>query len=277
MDKSTVLLRNNVTIKGSGEVTLLLAHGFGCDQTIWDRLTPDFYSSCTVVTFDYVGSGESDLNHYTEERYQDLNGYADDLVDVITALDLHNIVLVAHSVSGSIATLAFPEIKSRLLHIVMLNPSPRYIHDEPSYKSGFSRSDVDQLMVMMEQNFYGWAQGMAPQVMDNPEHPELSSELEQHFRAGESRIVRAFARATFYSDVRSKLEKVACPVTILQADKDIVVPQMVAEYVTQQLPDARLKIINARGHYPHVSAPDVVSQEITKVVKEQYREQQVRG
>ena len=182
------------------------------------------------------------------------------------ALDLYDVTLVAHSVSGSIATLAYPRIQHRLQRIIMLNPSPRYLHDEPDYQSGFAKADVDELMIMMEQNFFGWAQGMAPQVMENPERPELSQQLQQHFTSGESRITRAFARATFYSDVRDKLAQVTCPVTIIQASKDIVVPQQVAEYTAQRLPNAELLLIDGRGHYPHVSAPEAVINAIERAI-----------
>lgn len=266
MDRSAILLRNNVTVRGDGETTLLFAHGFGCDQTIWNKVAPHFYDKCQVVSFDYVGSGDSDLNAYNESRYDSLNGYAQDLVEVIEALDLYNIILVAHSVSGSISAIAYPEIQHRLQHIVMLNPSPRYIHDEPDYESGFAKEDVDQLILMMEQNFFGWAQNLAPQVMENPEHPEFTEQLHQHFTAGENRIVRAFARATFYSDTRDKLAAVDCPVTILQADKDIVVPHIVAEYTAAQLPNAKLIVMDARGHYPHVSAPGQIIRHIEPLI-----------
>lgn len=268
MEDKAVRLRNNVKVIGTGSPTLLFAHGFGCDQSIWHQVAPAFHDRATVVTFDYVGSGDSDLSQYDEQRYQSLSGYAQDLVEVVDSLESEHLILVAHSVSGSIATLAYPAIQQRLKHIVMLNPSPRYLHDKPHYQSGFDREDVDQLMVMMEQNFFAWAQGIAPQVMENPERRELAEQLTRQFSAGEQRIVRAFARATFYSDVRAELAQVDCPVTVVQANKDIVVPQRVAEYTVAQLPKAELAVIDARGHYPHVSAPAQVIAQIERVLNQ---------
>lgn len=53
-----VAARNNVRIVGAeDEPTIVLAHGFGCDQNLWrlvvERLAPDF----RLVLFDHVGSG----------------------------------------------------------------------------------------------------------------------------------------------------------------------------------------------------------------------------
>jgi sigma-B regulation protein RsbQ len=36
------LERNNVQVIGSGSSTLVFAHGFGCDQTMWRVLAPGF-------------------------------------------------------------------------------------------------------------------------------------------------------------------------------------------------------------------------------------------
>ena len=54
----------------------------------------------------------------------------------------------------------------------------------------------------------------------------------------------------------------------VQANKDIVVPQRVAEYTVAQLPKAELAVIDARGHYPHVSAPTQVIAQIERVLNQ---------
>ncbi|EHK60722.1 alpha/beta hydrolase fold protein, partial [Halomonas sp. GFAJ-1] len=48
------MLRNNVTIIGTGEKTLMLAHGFGCDQNMWKYIAPQLKERYTLVLFDYV-------------------------------------------------------------------------------------------------------------------------------------------------------------------------------------------------------------------------------
>ncbi|MGV2687090.1 alpha/beta hydrolase, partial [Clostridium perfringens] len=37
-----VVARNNVKVLGAGERTLMLAHGFGCDQNMWKYILPAF-------------------------------------------------------------------------------------------------------------------------------------------------------------------------------------------------------------------------------------------
>lgn len=266
MDRRQIAIRNNVRIRGEGNKTLLFAHGFGCEQRIWEPVIEALPNSYKVVTFDYVGCGESDFSNYISKRYDSLKGYAQDLTEVVQTLGLTDITLVAHSVSGSIASLAYPELVNKVSKIVMLNPSPRYIHDLPSYESGFSRSDVDELMVLMEQNFFQWAEYMSPKVMENSDTPQLAETLENYFTAGDAQLTRNFAKATFYSDARDTLPKLKCPVLILQAKADIVVPLKVSEYMAEILPLAKLVVMDDRGHYPQLSAPKLVAQYISEFV-----------
>lgn len=264
MDKRQVAIRNNVRIQGAGQETLLFAHGFGCDQTIWSEVIDRLKGLYRIVTFDYVGSGESDFGRYINKRYESLDGYAQDLIDVVETIDAESITLIAHSVSGSIACLAYPSIKHKIKRMVMLNPSPRYIHDPPEYQSGFSKDDVDELMVLMEQNFFGWAQYLSPQVMENTDRPSLAKMLEKYFTAGDAQLTRNFAKATFYSDVRDTLQAVDCPVDILQSHADIVVPLSVSEYMAKKLPNATMHILDAKGHYPQLSAPELIAEHIER-------------
>ena len=75
-----ILFRNNVKVFGKGTQPLMFAHGFGCDQNMWRLVTPAFEQDYRIILFDYVGSGKSDLQAYSAERYGDLNGYARDVL-----------------------------------------------------------------------------------------------------------------------------------------------------------------------------------------------------
>jgi sigma-B regulation protein RsbQ len=60
-----IALRNNVKVIGKKNApTLMLAHGFGCDQNMWRFLLPTLEINYQIVLFDYVGSGHSLLTDY---------------------------------------------------------------------------------------------------------------------------------------------------------------------------------------------------------------------
>jgi len=60
--KLSTAIRNNVQVLGRGPQTVVFAHGFGCDQTMWRLLAPLFAQTHRVILFDLVGSGGSDLS-----------------------------------------------------------------------------------------------------------------------------------------------------------------------------------------------------------------------
>jgi sigma-B regulation protein RsbQ len=250
-----VLARNNVRVFGRGTQPMLFAHGFGCDQNMWRLLTPAFEEDYRIVLFDYVGSGRSDLRAYDPERYGTLDGYARDVLDVIHALDLRDIVLVAHSVSSMVAVLAANQEPERFDRLVLIGPSPRYINDDP-YVGGFEQADIDGLLEMMDHNFIGWANFLAPAIMKNAERPELGEELTTSFCSTDPVVARKFAEATFLSDNRADVPKVRIPSLILQCSDDMVAPLEVGEYLHREMPDSTLRVMEATGHCPHMSHPD---------------------
>ena len=101
-----ILARNNVKVFGRGSQPMLFAHGFGCDQNMWRFVTPAFEADYRLVLFDYVGAGKSDLAAYDASRYASLEGYARDVLDIVHALDLWNVIFVGHSVSSMVGVLA---------------------------------------------------------------------------------------------------------------------------------------------------------------------------
>ncbi len=259
-----ILSRNNVRVFGKGTQPMMFAHGFGCDQNMWRFITQEFEDDYQIVLFDYVGSGKSDLRAYSAERYSNLKGYAQDVLDVCDVLDLKDIIFVGHSVSSVIGMLAAIEQPKRFSRLVLIGPSPCYINEHPDYVGGFERSDIEGLFEMMEKNYIGWAQFLSPAIMQNAERPELASELEESFCSTDPVIARRFAEATFFSDNRSDLIKVQTPSLIMQCSEDIIAPSEVGHYLHKHLPGSTLRIMKATGHCPHMSHPD----ETIQIIKE---------
>ncbi|HEX5727414.1 MAG TPA: alpha/beta hydrolase [Longimicrobiaceae bacterium] len=250
-----LIARNHVTVSGRGTRPMLFAHGFGCDQNMWRFVAPAFEDDYRVVLFDYVGAGRSDPAAYDPERYATLDGYAQDVLDVVHALDLRGVVLVGHSVSCMVAVLAANREPERFDRLVLIGPSPRYV-DDPPYVGGFAREDLEGLLEMMDRNFIGWANFLGPVVMKNPDRPELGDELVASFCSTDPVVARRFAEATFFADNRADLPRVRVPSLILQCSDDSLAPLAVGEYLHRELPRSTLRVMGATGHCPHMSHPE---------------------
>lgn len=250
-----IIERNNVTIRGAGEQVMLFAHGYGCDQNIWRLLAPSFERDYEVVLFDHVGAGKSDISQYKRSRYATLQGFADDIIEIGERLEISRSIFVGHSVSATIGILAAIKNPNLFERLILISPSPCYFN-EGDYYGGYSYDEISEMLQLLESNFESWAQVMAPLIMGNPERPELGRELTENFCRNKPEIARHFAQVTFLSDHRKDLVKLETPSLILQCREDKIAPETVGAYMHRVTKDADLCLLQARGHCPHVSAPE---------------------
>lgn len=250
----SALRRNNVTVMGQGRTPLVFAHGFGCDQQMWRWVIPAFEHSHRIVLFDHVGAGGSDHSAYDRRKYGTLAGYAEDVLEICDELGLEGAIFVGHSVSAMIGVLAAVRRPEVFSHLVLVGPSPRYINEE-GYTGGFTRTEIDQLLLFLQTNHLGWAEAMAPVIMGAPASSEPTRALTGSFCRTDPAIARDFARVTFLSDNRADLSQVRTPTLILQCQDDAIAPLAVGEYVQRQISGSRLMVLDAVGHCPHMSAP----------------------
>ena len=253
----SVLERSNVTVSGAngpGTRALVFLHGLGGDQATWRLLVPHFEAEYQVIQLDLVGAGGSHLHEYSRERHGDLAGHAADLLDVLHALALYEVVFVGHSVGAMIGVIAAVREPERFAKMVLISPSPRFLN-EKGYAGGFEQKDINELLAAMEADYHGWSQGISPVMMGADESPELVMELTNSFVRTNPEIARHFARVTFLSDTRAELSFLTTPTLVVQSAHDVIAPLAVGHYLNEQLADSRIVVIETGGHCPHLSAP----------------------
>jgi len=246
--------RNHVRVEGEGPATLFFAHGFGCDHNMWRLIAPAYAKRYRTVLFDLVGSGKSDLSAYDPVKYGSLQGYADDVVEIVREFGKGPAIFVGHSVSSMIGMLANLKDPEPFAAQIMIGPSPSYVNDG-DYVGGFTRKDIDSLLETLESNYLGWSSNMAPAIMGAPQQPELAVELTNSFCRTDPEIAKQFARVTFLSDVRKELPRLQTPTLIVQCSDDLIAPLSVGKYMHEKLPRSTLAVIENVGHCPHLSSP----------------------
>ncbi|MEY8099804.1 hypothetical protein AB9F29_20775 [Falsihalocynthiibacter sp. S25ZX9] len=141
---------------------------------------------------------------------------------------------------GLIASLQSPEYFKNL---VMVCPSPCFLNLPPDYFGGFDRADLEELIDLMDKNYIGWANDLAPLVMGADKGSELVGELSDSFCSTAPVIAKTFAKATFFSDLRHLLPEAIHPVLILQSSVDALAGTSIGEFVKKEIPKATLKAI----------------------------------
>jgi sigma-B regulation protein RsbQ len=250
-----LIKQNNVTILGNGSQVIFFVHGYGCDQNMWRFITPHFKDTYKIVLIDLVGCGKSVESAYDYDKYNSLEGHADDIINICDALNLEDVCMVAHSVSAMIATLAAVKRPALFKKLIMIGPSPRYINDA-DYFGGFSEKDIEELLETLDSNYLGWSSAMAPVIMDNLDRPDLAAELETSFCQNNPEIASHFAKVTFLGDNRNDLKKLATDTLIIQSKKDAIASLEVGQFVHKNIENSKLVVLESTGHCPHMSAPN---------------------
>ncbi|MBP1804296.1 alpha/beta fold hydrolase [Rubellimicrobium aerolatum] len=258
-----LLRRNNVKVLGRGTRPLVFAHGFGCDLNAWRDVIPSFEDDHRVVLFDHVGSGGSDLSAYVSGKYASYDGYVDDVLEVLDALDLTEVAFVGHSAAANMGLLAAIRQPERFSSLVLVAPSPCFI-DDGDYRGGFTREDIEGLLEVLDSNFLGWSRAMAPTIMGNDDRPELGDTLSASFCRTDPDIAREFARVVFLSDHRADVPRCRTRSLVLQTQQDMIAPVEVGHFMHRHLPDSELVLMTATGHCPHMSAPSETSEAIRR-------------
>ncbi|HWW39329.1 alpha/beta hydrolase, partial [Pedobacter sp.] len=253
----TLLEKYNVSVEGNLNAmqTIVFANGFGTDQTAWKAVKEAFEDNYRMVLFDYAGSGKTDPAIYSPVKYNTLKSYADDMLSIFSELQLEDAILVAHSVSSMIGLLATIKSEHHLSKLVFIGASPRYLNDQVShYSGGFTSEILNNMYETMTGNYYAWASGFSAAAMRNEDHPELGQYFANTLMEIRPDIALSVAKVIFESDVREALAKLDKPTLLLQTKEDIAVPYTVATYLKAHIKRSQLIVLDAEGHFPHISA-----------------------
>lgn len=116
----------NARMIGSGKDTIILAHGYGGDQSVWDKVLSSLAQRFQVLVFDWSFSGAvSNQQPFDAVKYSSYDAFADDLISLLEEMNLKSSVFVGHSMSGMIGCVASVKRPDLFKRLVLVSSSPR--------------------------------------------------------------------------------------------------------------------------------------------------------
>ena len=230
--------------------TIVLSHGVTLSNRTWvkqfDELPAEGFR---VVAFDHRGHGDSSVG----SSGHSIDNLADDVKTVIDTLDIHDAVLVGHSMGG-IAVQAYvtrhPEHATEHVRgIVLLSTLYRLRTSEmrrlqgllrlvtektPDLGSVFKRGDLGLLLARI-----GF--GANPQ----PSHVELTRQMIAACPADTSRLA---AQALLSLDLTEVLPTITIPTLVICGTSDLITPAAESRRIAKLIPGARLELFPKAGH-----------------------------
>ncbi|PON46628.1 Alpha/beta hydrolase fold [Parasponia andersonii] len=261
----------NANVYGNGTQTVVLAHGFGSDQTVWYYLIPYLACYFKVLVYDLVFSANVDPKLYNQTKYSNFNGYTDDLICLLDELNVKNTIYVGQSMSamiGCVASIKRPEIFQQ---VVLLSGSPRdkidmYLLNGKGYNGGFERPQLNQVFKEIDEDFPNWVKSFAPAAV-GVNITTAVTKFEPSLGRMKPRIALSVAKTVFLSDPRRILPRVSVPSFIIQSEKDYIVPKSIAFYIKRNLRGpAKVKILKTEGHFPQLTAYPMLQKVLKQVL-----------
>jgi pimeloyl-ACP methyl ester carboxylesterase len=150
------------SVYGKGEVTLVFIHGWSCDSRYWREQTPVFSRKYQVVTIDLAGHGNSGSMRHDYTR----QAFARDVKAVIDAIGARRVILIGHSMGGTIAAGAAVLMPDRVIGII---PVDTIQNVEPT----MTRAQIDEMFGPFSVDFRSAAVAFAKSMFVDGADPKL--------------------------------------------------------------------------------------------------------
>jgi pimeloyl-ACP methyl ester carboxylesterase len=257
----------HVVDAGAGNPAVVLLHGFAASTFSWRHLVEPLTAAHRVVAFDRPGFGLSQRPTVgsRDERSEMFTVAAGArlTLELLEALDIHEAILVGHSLGGMVAIRAALHDRSRISGMVLVSPAAKM----PTGSSALARlSRVEGLRTPAER--------VARTVM--PRATRLAPLLWHDHRSVDQSVLDGYAEPFSIDgwdrsliDVLASLDEAApspselarlegVPTLVMVGDHDRVIRRGAVRSLAEAIPGATFVELSDCGHLPQEERPEAV-------------------
>lgn len=233
--------------------------GTGLTGATWQRQVDHFRAGHRCISVDIRGAGGTTGG---PEQFG-VGDMADDVVELVAALDISSATLIGVSLGAAIAqeaALREPERVERLVLVASWSSSARERHIRRHFESRLYALEHGPLDVFAQ--FAFWMSSYT--LMDT--EPELQARVEQELVAGMSTDragIAAHFRADLGHETRDRLGQIACRTLVVHGDEDLITLPAYNRLVAELIPDSILVEIPAAGHLMWLERPQALTTAIS--------------
>lgn len=244
---------------GTGDTTLLFVHGWCINKSYWQSQLDQFCDRYKVVAIDLPGFGESGKNRSD----WNFDHYTEDIHSVITQLQLKNVVLFGHSMSGDIILDVDNKYPSDVIAIVGV---------DNLHEPGYPMSEKDQLQT--DTFFLNLSR-----QFDSTVTKSMTTNL--FHSSTDSSVIRRVMNDVYNSDSsiainvlkamtakwqleKQSMQKLSHKLYLINSDVIPVKSDSLEKYCKNGF---EVFTVSATGHYPMIEKPSAFNQAILKVLE----------
>jgi pimeloyl-ACP methyl ester carboxylesterase len=239
---------------GSGTPALVFVHGFGCAHEDWRHQVGAFAGQHGVVACDLRGHGASP----GDPGGCNIETYGADVVALLAALDLTEVVLVGHSMGCRVVLQAYAEAPERIVGLAVIDGS--------SAGAGGERA-VEAARARVAAGYSAFARSLFTQMFFTP-GPEADRLIKRGLALPEPIGATLWLSMVGWDARRmtGALESVRVPLLVIQSTAMSPergrVPLAAGgtspwlELVRRHAPGSEIEIVPGVGHFAMLEAPD---------------------
>ncbi len=243
---------------------LLFVHGWAMSGKVW-RFQQRLANGHRRIMADFRGHG---LSSAPDSGYS-FEYFARDLYELISHLGLDKTIIIAWSMGVQVALQAFPLIKERLAALVFISGTPKFTAAK-DYSYGLPQSEVRGLGLRLQMDYEKAAQDFIRGMFTDEElsHGCYKQMVSERIfgKLPAQHAALASLKSLACTDLRNVLPSIEVPVLLIHGSADIICPPAASHYMAEQLPDARLEIMEGAGHAPFLSRPAEFAEILKKFI-----------
>jgi 3-oxoadipate enol-lactonase len=232
--------------------TFVFINSLGTDFRIWDKVVDKVQKHGNVLLYDKRGHGLSE----TGENSDGMNGYYEDLLALLKALDIKQCIPVGLSVGGRIAML-LAEKQPDLVEKLVLCDTGHIIGTTQNWNDRIQAVDTMGLSKITNAIMERW--------FPKPFRDKYPTEIEGYKRMithcsaeGYIHCCEAIRDANLTETAKNISHQTLC----LVGSKDLATPPELVESLSKLIKNSKFRVIRGSGHIPCVDNAAILSKYI---------------
>ncbi|GAB3505056.1 alpha/beta fold hydrolase [Emticicia fontis] len=240
-----------------GDTTLVFIHGWGINKTYWENQDTVFAKHFRVISMDLPGFGESGKNR----KSWTVEDFANDVSAVLNGLDLKNVILIGHSMSGAIALEAALKNQPRLLGLVGIDNFEAYGAKETPQQ----KKEIEDFFKAARANYKKTVSAYANQALFAPSTPKsIRKRVINDLASSDSTIALDCMEQSFPYPTDAKLKTLKMPLYLINSSFH---PNDTLSFSKNGIA-LRFFDMGKTGHYPMLEKPEKFNALLGEVIEE---------
>lgn len=231
--------------RGDGLPAVLFIHGWQADRSVWHETIEALGPGVRTIAVDLRGTGESRdaAGPFALERF------AADLRELVESLHVGPVIVVGHSMGGTVALRFALDARELTRGLVLISPVPASGGGYSAKGEAYLRStagDADAARAWLTRTFAG-----------KPDDAMLERVCAAAARADREASLESF-ESWAHADFAEATRRIAVPTLVIAPEHDV--PEMYERKVAALLPNARSVVLPQCGHYAILERPREIAQ-----------------